>query len=45
MDDEDDDFTPDIQPLPSLDDINLDPGHNFEMDLQLIISFLLSKVS
>ena len=31
-DNEDEDFTSDILPLPSVDDTNLDPGHNFEMD-------------
>ena len=47
MDDENDDFTlktPDVT-VPSLDDINLNPGHDFEMDLQLIVSFSLSKAS
>ena len=39
FDDEDESYIPPVPALPSLDEIHLNPDHDFETDLHLLVSF------
>ena len=39
FDDEDESYILPVPALPSLDEIQLNPNHDFEMDLHLLVSF------
>ena len=43
FDDEDESYIPPVPALPSLDEIQLNPDHDFEMDLHLLVSFIFFK--
>ena len=38
--DEDESYIPPVPALPSLDEIQLNPNHDFETDLHLLVSFI-----
>ena len=42
--DEDESYIPPVPALPSLDEIQLNPDHDFEMDLHLLVSFIFFRI-
>ena len=44
FDDEDESYIPPVPALPSLDEIQLNPDHDFKTDLHLLVSFIFLRI-